>query len=142
MRPIDDPLPAPKRLVALGLAGCLAAAGGAAAQTVQKCIAGDGAVTFTSDACAGGERLAARYDAVPEPASAPAATPSSPAAGAERPRARTPARRQAAPSRARRGPDPCAKAREARERTLRRVGLKRTFDLLRRLDDEVWAACR
>ena len=69
MRPIDDPLPAPKRLVALGLAGCLAAAGAAAAQTVQKCIAGDGAVTFTSDACAGG----VTGSSVPDSSSAAAA---------------------------------------------------------------------
>ena len=56
-----------------------------------------------------------------------------------RPAVRSP-RSQARPARA--APDRCQDARDRRERTLARVGLKRTFDLLRRLDDEVWAACR
>ena len=40
------------------------------------------------------------------------------------------------------GPSPCEAARAQREATLERVGLRRNFDLLRRLDDMVWKACR
>lgn len=36
----------------------------------------------------------------------------------------------------------CRKARRERDDTLQRVGLKRTFDLLRRLDDKVYEACK
>ena len=35
----------------------------------------------------------------------------------------------------------CVSAKATRTRTLERVGLKRTFDLLRRLDDAVHSAC-
>lgn len=38
-------------------------------------------------------------------------------------------------------PDPCRSAKVRRESELKRVGLKRTFDQLSRLDGEVWDAC-
>ncbi len=38
--------------------------------------------------------------------------------------------------------DPCRAAKARRQAELKRVGLKRTFDLLRRLDDEVWDVCK
>ena len=124
--------------------------GPAASQTVQKCIAADGHVTLTSGACADGHRLAGTYDAVPEASepvvAAQARLRASPRASGY------PAPAQVAPrvrSRVSRSPagnntaaKRCKSAREHREQTLRRVGLKRTFDLLRRLDDDVWAACR
>lgn len=127
-----------------------ASAGPAMSQTVQKCIAADGHVTLTSGACGEGQRLAGTYDAVPEPPTfAPLVEPgrqaasdaSGPAAarhGAARNRHRGPA----ASARVRTTENRCQAARDRRDRTLRRVGLKRTFDLLRKLDDEVWAACR
>lgn len=40
------------------------------------------------------------------------------------------------------GPSPCQAAKTRREATLKRVGLKRDFDLLSRLDGEVWDACK
>lgn len=129
------------------LATCLlAAAAPARAQSVQKCVAADGHVSFTSGACGAGERLEATYEAVPE--RVPARSAVAPRGSAEartqrrsmqdRPAARAP-RTHARPALA---PDRCQAARDRRERTLARVGLKRTFDLLRRLDDEVRAACR
>ncbi len=36
----------------------------------------------------------------------------------------------------------CRNARRERDETLHRVGLKRTFDLLRRLDDRLYEACK
>ena len=140
------------------VAGCvllswlLAAALPVAAQTVQKCIAANGHVTLTSEACGAGERLAGSYDAAPEPVTAGTA-----AAAGTRGGSRAPARasrtgmatrgtsarvRTATTTRARVQADRCQAARDRRERTLARVGLKRSFDLLRKLDDEVWAACR
>lgn len=131
--------------LALACAGVALAmmAAPAPAQTVQKCIAVDGHVTLTSDACGAGERLAASYGAVPEPV-VEAAARTRPVAESRPSRggARSGPRRGGSATRAKRAPDRCQAARERRERTLQRVGLKRTFDLLRRLDDEVWQACR
>lgn len=129
--------------VILSLLCCVAPA---PAQTVQKCVAADGHVTLTSAACGAGQRLAARYDAVPEP------MPAAASAAADRQAANRPGRaamprtvKRRGSSRAtahsRPGADRCEAARSRRERTLQRVGLKRTFDLLRKLDDEVWTAC-
>lgn len=39
-------------------------------------------------------------------------------------------------------PSPCQAAKARREATLKRVGLKRDFDLLSRLDGDVWDACK
>lgn len=39
-------------------------------------------------------------------------------------------------------PDPCKAAKSRRDAELKRVGLKRTFDQLSRLDGEVWDACK
>lgn len=132
-------------LMAVAVAGAFAEPAGA--QTVQKCVGRDGHVTLTSGACGAGERLAASYAAVPEPAPAPgAAGPDIRHAPrhAGRQASRAPARRapRAAAPRTRTAPDRCQSARDRRERTLHRVGLKRSFDLLRRLDDEVREACR
>lgn len=116
------------------------------AQTVQKCIGAQGQITLTSGACGAGERLAARYDAAPEPVPTVAVVPADRPATAAPSRARgsvAGARRaRGGAARARTKPDACQAARARRDRTLQRVGLKRTFDLLRKLDDEVWAACR
>lgn len=38
-------------------------------------------------------------------------------------------------------PDPCRAAKGRRDTELKRVGLKRTFDQLSRLDGDVWDAC-
>ena len=111
----------------------------ASAQTVQKCVSVDGHVTLTSGACGAGQRLAASYGAVPEPVVKAAARPR-PVAESRTPRVA--ARSGGSTTRTKRTPDRCQAARDRRERTLQRVGLKRTFDLLRRLDDEVWQACR
>ena len=133
------------RRLALACAGValamMAAPAPAPAQTVQKCVAASGHVTLTSGDCGAGERLTATWDATPEPEPAsgprvddkprPTASGRSPARSGSHAatRTRAPGRR-------------CEAARERRESTLQRVGLKRSFDLLRRLDEEVWAACR
>lgn len=136
--------------VAWAVAGVVAAPVGA--QTVQKCVDADGHVTLTSGSCGAGQRLAARYDAVPEPAATAsvaqadggrraAALPGT-AGHAKAGASRAARGGRASASRTRPGPDRCQAARDKRERTLQRVGLKRDFDLLRKLDDDVWNACR
>lgn len=136
------------RPVGLGpfVAMVLAAALPASAQTVQKCVDAAGHVTLTSTECGAGHQLVASYDAVPEPVPVTAVGPAvrKPGAAGRSRGAAAPARRvsRGAGSRTRAKPDACDAARARREKTLQRVGLKRNFDLLRKLDDEVWAACR
>lgn len=130
---------------ALVLGALLLPAAASVAQSVQKCVAIDGHVTLTSGECGAGHRLVASYEAVPE--EEPPLAGASATASVEPRRARTSPRGAGRTSggaspRVGRAPDRCQAARDRRERTLRRVGLKRTFDLLRKLDDDVWAACR
>lgn len=121
------------------------------AQTVQKCTGPDGHVTLTSGACPDGQRQAASYDATPE-----VMTPER-AAELERRRQQDDANSRYLQSLAPRGGastrgqrysgrasrhGACDAAKARREDTLRRVGLKRTHDLLRKLDDQVYEACK
>lgn len=124
---------------------------------LRKCISPGGAVSFQQQPCAAGSRQASSRPYVSEPAPT-----------AEQSRART-AREQAARAesaelsrragtsgqyRALAGSGTlhrvaiakddaaCQRARRHRDETLERVGLKRTYDLLRALNDEVARACR
>lgn len=115
----------------------------AGARSVQKCVAADGHVTLTSERCPEGQRLVDSYEATPEqapPAPAAASRVARPRAAAAR------AGRSAGGGRSEgsriRAPDRCQAAQARREQTLRRVGLNRTFDLMRKLDAEVWEACK
>lgn len=112
----------------------------AAAQNVYKCVAPGGLVSYQSAACEQGARETARWDAPPDPPS-----PVRPhASGAERRTPGSPASRTARAHIARdqAWPSACEAAKTNRDRTLERVGLKRTFDLLSRLDEQVRNACR
>jgi len=64
----------------------------------------------------------------------------------ERPARKSSSSRRTTASSARSRADPaesrCQAAKSKREAKLRAVGLKRTFDLLRKLDEAVYAACR
>lgn len=132
--------PFPYLRVALVLA-CLLAPAVASAQTVQKCRDADGAVSYRSAPCRSDERTLATWPAVPddvEPRSTrgvrrrhdlPAARPRTGRASARVPRAKT-------------GPDPCADARQRRERIERREGLARDYELLVSLSRDVFEACR
>ncbi|HZX81743.1 MAG TPA: hypothetical protein VFE72_12415 [Lysobacter sp.] len=120
-------------LVALSLA-----APPACAQTVQKCVTLDGGVRYQSAPCDARERTAGVWSAVPDvtPALRVQAPPPP-----KRNRARASHRRargvlRAAPR------DACAEARRHRDDVERRVGLKRTYDLLSSLQARVFEACR
>ena len=115
----------------------------AAAQSVHKCVSRGGAVSYQSEPCGPDSRDAANWEA-----------PVDTAPSVEKPRASPTPERERSPERrtvrtgstriARSAPKPsaCETAKADRDNTLERVGLKRTFDLLSRLDEQVRKACR
>lgn len=131
----------------------LLACGHAGAQSLYKCIDRQGATSYQSAPCDAAARTVWQREAPPEP---PPDAEQLRARAAQRDRDRDRAESDhlsrragtSGPSRARstatRSParDGCAAAKARRERTLAAAGLKRTFDLLRRLDDAVYEACK
>ena len=123
------------------------------AQQIHKCVKGR-EVSYQSAACDATQRLVKHWDAVPE--SDPAAVELSPPQAERRRREAKSAQagRAASEGRARSGSRSgkrspinaadkrCNAAKARREAKLVSVGLKRTFDLLRKLDDAVHEACK
>ena len=106
---------------------------------VYRCVDAGGAVSLQSQPCGPGQRTTRAVPAPPdiEPRRAPLTRPAPVASnggGWSGPSASQWQRQQ---QQAR-----CAQARAEREATLERVGLRRDFDLLRRLDDMVREACK
>lgn len=122
------------------------------AQSVHKCVGGDGAVSYQSGPCPAGSREAKSWQAPPDPPpdarrqreleekrrrdreeseylSRRAGTDRAPGAARSR-TASTPTA------------SACEAAKAQRQRTLDGIGLKRTYDLLTRLDEQVRQACR
>lgn len=125
------------RMIALLLLACPAAV---AAQQLHKCVDARGHVSYQSAPCEANQQQAWVRDATPEPVQTPQATV--PYRANRSPRAaRVPARGSAAASLPT-ASSACEAARQRRESTLKTVGLKRDFALLRRLDDAVWNACK
>jgi len=112
----------------------------ASPQSVHKCIGPDGAVIYQSAPCEPHSREAANWEAPvdPTPSREPPRAVSS-QRERERPTART---GHARVVRNASKPSACEQAKANRDSTLERVGLKRTFDLLSRLDEQVRNACR
>lgn len=120
----------------------------ASAQTVQKCVAQDGTVMFTSGECTAGQRAEARYDAVPDQPDDAAAKR---LADLEQ-WAQSHAERKSTSGRTYRPPRSrstgtskharCEAAKRKRDAQLERLGLRRTHADLRRLDEPVREACR
>lgn len=141
-------------LLAVGIPG---AAGSQQTGELRKCVSPGGAVSFQQQPCAAGSRQASSRSYAAEPAPT-----------AEQIRARAmreqAARAESAELSRRAGTAghhgvataagtlhrvtiakddaACQRARRDRDKTLERVGLKRTYDLLRALNDEVVRACR
>jgi len=145
----------------IAIATCIAATfqlGAADAQTLYKCASRTGN-SYQQSPCAAASRLVESMVTMPEPGPS-AAQLAERARKAEEDRAesaylshlagtdqiamsyRTPryARSTARVGRGSRNDD-CRLARATRKATLQAVGLNRTYDLLRRLDDEVSKAC-
>lgn len=113
------------------------------AQQVYKCTDGE-QVSYQSQPCDGAQRTLRQWDATPEPV--PTGAQATQTAKARAAPARKSSSRRSTSSHTRSRPDPaesrCRAAKSKREAKLRAVGLKRTFDLLRKLDDAVYEACR
>jgi len=115
-----------------------------AAQGVHKCVTPGRAVSYQSEPCERGSRDAANWEAPRNPPpSGVRQIASSPQPERERRAEHRSARTgtahvvYSAPK-----PSACELAKANRDSTLERVGLKRTFDLLSRLDEQVRNACR
>ena len=114
-------------------------------QQVYKC-AKSGDVSYQSAPCDGSQRLLKQWQADPEPPTGDPrhgrAKPGRDDAGAK-PRARRRSESRAGTrSQISAAGNRCEAAKARREAKLISVGLKRTFDLLRKLDDAVHEACR
>ena len=115
------------------------------AQQISTCIDAQGMKSYQNAPCAANQRTASvrSYETKPED---PAIAARMTAIQQEMDRRNRPGGRSVAvrTGNARRpsGPTPCQAAKAKRKATLDRVGLKRNFDLLSRLDSEVWEVCK
>ena len=121
---------------------CLCLTAPAAAQSVHKCADGRGGHVYQSQACPQGESLRI-WEAVPDPASTPAVANIRPPA---RPRQASTSRRNrevpsAAPARRDDQHARCLAARASRDSALQKLGQRRKYDDLRRLNERVSAVC-
>lgn len=115
------------------------------AQQVYKCAKGKD-VAYQSRPCDPSQQTVRQWEATPDPVAlvsepGPAAKPARKSASTSKPRSPARANRNARPR-----TDPadarCNAAEARRDARLKAVGLKRTFDLLRKLDDAVNEACK
>jgi hypothetical protein len=126
------------------LPGTHAVAQDAVAQRIHICVDARGARSYQNLPCAADQRTASvrPYETKPED---PALAARTAAIQQEMDRRNRPSGKATvvrAASARRAGPTPCQAAKIKREATLKRVGLKRTYDLLSRLDSEVWELCK
>lgn len=127
------------------LAACLPVAGHAASYTVHVCVDARGVRSYQDMPCAVAQRSVAtrEFAAIVPDAATLVRTRAIEAEMDRRNRGggdhvrivRTAAAKRAT------APDPCRAAKGRRDSELKRVGLKRTFDQLSRLDGDVWDAC-
>ena len=108
---------------------------------LYRCVAAGGAVSYQASACAAGQRQTRTIHYVAQPDSRPKAVPAR-----EPPRTRagrqTNRPRSSATPFVRAPVNACAAARATRDVELERLGLRRTFDDLSRIDARVRRACR
>jgi hypothetical protein len=127
------------------IAACLLPAAHISAQEINTCIDARGMKRYQNAPCDLGQRTLSvrRYATQPED---PALAARSAAIQQEMDRRNRPSGRtsvvRAGNARRAGGASPCQVAKAKREATLQRVGLKRNFDLLSRLDSEVWDVCK
>lgn len=134
-------------LVVVYVLGIMPATGQTQSQqtTIYKCLGSKGASVYQNAPCDPGQRTASvrAYEAKPED---PVLTARTAAIRQEMDRrnrssGRTTSARTGSTHRVS-GPTPCQAAKAKREAVLKQVGLKRTYDLLSRLDTEVWEVCK
>jgi hypothetical protein len=124
-----------KRLLLLLL--CLSS-GLAFAGTLYRCVGAGGQVSYLATPCAAGQRMDRSIEFAPVPDSKPMAVSTRQRSASVGGRSK--ARRGGTASRPRL--DPCLQAKAKREQQLQRLGLKRTFADVSRLDEPVRKACR
>lgn len=138
---------------ALILSSMVLVASAANAQQVYKCVGGKN-VSYQSTPCGATQIVARQWDATPEPEPSTEELHQrqlkrereraesawlSRAAGTDQVRS---VRRSRGSVHGQSRMSRCDAAKERRETRLKSVGLKRTFDLLRKLDDAVYEACK
>lgn len=115
------------------------------AHQVYKCVQGV-QVMYQSQPCDPAQRTVKQWDATPEERRPKAAEDSRKSAPAPAPRNKPRSRPATVGRKGRVSLDAaevrCKTAKSKRESKLKAVGLNRTFDLLRKLDDAVHQACR
>lgn len=124
------------------------------AQQVYKCVDRSGNVAYQSDPCSQTQTTARTWEAMPDPVP-DGSGPASVMAPVSKPRSAAAYPRSSASRWKGRGTigaaipvenggnsRSCEAAKASRTQTLERVGLKRTFELLRKLDDAVHRACK
>ena len=122
-------------VILFGLCPAIASGG-----QLYKCVGASGEVAYQASACGSGQRTVRRIHFEPDP------TPSAAGGLAAVKPLHTSTRRSAgarqSPARIQKPrPSACEKAKAKREATLQRLGLKRNFDDLSRIDVAVRAAC-
>lgn len=111
------------------------------AGNLYRCVSRSGHVSYQAMSCPSDQRTDRRIEFTWEPAPAAATVRRSErtaAVGAKSRVARTPVIRSNREPKA----SPCAHAKAQRERELERLGFKRTFDDLSRIDAKVRAVCK
>ncbi|HSD16547.1 MAG TPA: DUF4124 domain-containing protein [Thermomonas sp.] len=111
----------------------------ASAGTLYRCVGTSGQVSYLATPCAAGQRMDRSIEFAPEPDSPMLATSGRKRSNAASGRSVSRSRGGGTASRSR--PDPCLQARAKRGQQLERLGLKRTFADLSRLDEPVRKAC-
>jgi Domain of unknown function (DUF4124) len=126
------------------VAACLLPSAKVQAQDIHICIDAKGVKSYQNAACTQQQRtLSVRsYEAKPEDPALAARTAAIQQEMDRRNRSGGKAAAVRGTASHRSGPTPCQAAKAKRESTLKRVGLKRNFDLLSQLDSEVWEACK
>lgn len=128
---------------ALTLVLALMACAPGRAETLYRCVDRHAQVSYQSVACGSGQRTARTIEFVPEPvASGTAAKIRVPTRTTKPSRTRSTVYASRTPQgKRKRGSDVCRAAKAKREAQLERLGLKRTFNDLSRIDAAVRAAC-
>ncbi len=134
------------RLARMKFAQCLLVlllllAGNIHAEILNKCVSGSGTVSWQATACGQGTRVMKTLEYTPDPPTA-VAVPHPVRTTVTKSRTRASTRYRVSTRTTRRKSNACARAHERRDVTLERVGLKRNYDLLSKLDADVRSVCR
>ena len=113
----------------------------ASAGTLYRCLSANGQVSYLATPCADGQRMDRSIEFQPVPDSPVMATSGRQRSGSAGGRSASKSRRGGS-SKSRPSVEPCVQAKAKREQALERLGLKRTFADLSRLDEPVRSACR